>query len=74
MGTQRQFLETICSEDDLRSRIFGTLVVKILACLPLLEFSVAFFLAEIFEKVSFDPYNLRITRLSARKFEQMKNF
>ena len=38
-----------------------------------LEFSVAFFLAEIFEKVSFDPYNFRITRLSARKSEQMKN-
>ena len=26
-----------------------------------LEFSRAFFLAEIFEKVSFDPYNFRIT-------------
>ena len=39
-----------------------------------LEFSEAFFLAEIFEKVSFDPYNFRITRLSARKTEQMKNF
>ena len=39
-----------------------------------LEFSGAFFLAEIFEKVSFDPYNFRITRLSARKSEQMKNF
>ena len=38
-GTQRQFLETICSEDDLRSRIFGTFVVKFLACLPLLGFS-----------------------------------
>ena len=36
-----------------------------------LEFSAAFFLAEIFEKVSFDPYNFRITRLSARKSEQM---
>ena len=34
----------------------------------------AFFLAEILEKVSFDPYNFRITRLSARKSEQMKNF
>ena len=34
----------------------------------------AFFLAEIFEKVSFHPYNFRITRLSARKSEQMKNF
>ena len=39
-----------------------------------LEFSGVFFLAEIFEKVSFDPYNFRITRLSARKSEQMKNF
>ena len=38
-GTQRQFLENICSEDDLRFRIFGTFVVKFLACLPLLEFS-----------------------------------
>ena len=27
------------SEDDLRSRIFGTFVVKFLACLPLLGFS-----------------------------------
>ena len=39
-----------------------------------LEFSGAFFLAEMFEKVSFDPYNFQITRLSARKAEQMKNF
>ena len=38
-GTQRQFSENICSEDDLRSRIFGTFVVKLLACLPLLGFS-----------------------------------
>ena len=38
-GTQRQFLENICSEDDLRSRIFETFVVKFLACLPLLGFS-----------------------------------
>ena len=38
-GTQRQFLENICSEDDFRSRIFGTFVVKFLACLPLLGFS-----------------------------------
>ena len=37
-GTQRQFLENICSEDDLRSRIFGTFVVKFLA-VPLLGFS-----------------------------------
>ena len=38
-GMQRQFLENICSEDDWRSRIFGTFVVKFLACLPLLGFS-----------------------------------
>ena len=37
-GTQRQFLENICSEDDLRSRILGTFVVKFLARLPLLGF------------------------------------
>ena len=83
-GTQRQFSENICSEDHLRSRIFGIFVVKFLACLPIfngflpvkghLEFSGAFFLAEIFEKVNFNPYNFRITRLSARKSEQMKNF
>ena len=38
-GTQRQFSENISSEDDLRSRIFGTFVVKFFACLPLLGFS-----------------------------------
>ena len=38
-STQRQFLEKIGSEDDLRSRIFRTCVVKFLACLPLLGFS-----------------------------------
>ena len=38
-GTQRQFSKNICSEDDLRSRIFGTFFVKFLACLPLLGFS-----------------------------------
>ena len=38
-GTQRQFSENICSEDDLRSRIFRTFVVKFLPCLPLLGFS-----------------------------------
>ena len=32
----------------------------------------AFFLAESFEKVSFDPYNFRITRFLARKSEQVK--
>ena len=37
-GIKRQFLENICSEDDLRSRIFGTFVVEFLACLPLLGF------------------------------------
>ena len=35
-GTRRQFSENMYSEDDLRSRIFGTFVVKCLACLPLL--------------------------------------
>ena len=29
-----EFSENICSEDDLRSIIFGTFVVKFLACLP----------------------------------------
>ena len=38
-GAQRQFSENICSKDDLRSTIFGTFVVKFLACLPLLGFS-----------------------------------
>ena len=38
-GTQRQFSENICSEDNLRSTIFGTFIVKFLACLPLLRFS-----------------------------------
>ena len=33
----------------------------------------AFFLAEIFQKVTFDPYNFLILRLSVRKSEQMKN-
>ena len=33
------FRENICSEDELRTRIFGTFVVKFLACLPLLGFS-----------------------------------
>ena len=32
-GTQCQFLKNICLEDDLRTRIFGTFVVKFLACL-----------------------------------------
>ena len=38
-STQRQFSENICSEDNLRSRIFGTFFVKFLACLPPLGFS-----------------------------------
>ena len=33
-GTQRHFSENICSEDNLRSRIFGKFFVKFLACLP----------------------------------------
>ena len=35
----RTFRKNICSEADFRSRIFGTFVVKFLACLPLLGFS-----------------------------------
>ena len=31
-GTQRQFSENICSEDDLRSRIFGAFIVQFLFC------------------------------------------
>ena len=38
-GTQRQFSDNICSEEDLRSRIFGRSFPKFLACLPLLGFS-----------------------------------
>ena len=38
-GTQRHFSENISSEGDLRSRIFGSFVVKFLACLPVLGFS-----------------------------------
>ena len=38
-GTQRQRLENIGLEDELRSRLFGTFIVKFLACLPLLGFS-----------------------------------
>ena len=37
--TQGQFSENICSEDDLRSRIFGTFVAKFLVFLPVLGFS-----------------------------------
>ena len=33
------FRKIICSEDDLRSRIFGSVSDKFLACLPLLGFS-----------------------------------
>jgi len=39
-----------------------------------LEFSGAIFLAEIFEEVGFDAYDVRIVTLSARKSEEMKNF
>ena len=35
----RGIRENICSEDDLRSKRFGTFVVKFLAYLPLLGFS-----------------------------------
>ena len=33
------FRKIICSEDDLRSRIFGSFSEKFIACLPLLGFS-----------------------------------
>ena len=33
-STQRHFSENICSEDDLRSRIFRKFFLKFLACLP----------------------------------------
>ena len=83
--TQRQFSENTCSEDDLRSRIFGTFVVKFLACLPapprifeLLKKGTIAHLSRIFTlKRSpriFGKLSFRITSLSARKSEQMKNF
>ena len=37
-----------------------------------LEFWGALFLTKIFKKVRFDPYNFQITKLSARKSEQIK--
>ena len=79
-GTQRQFSENICSEDDLRSaspRIFEHPKNGIIAHFQrifTLERSARIFLAEVFQEVSFDPYNFQITRLLARKSEQMKNF
>ena len=39
-----------------------------------LEFSGALFLTEIFEKVSFNRCNLRITRLLARNFRTQEKF
>ena len=33
-GTRRQFSENICVENDLRSRIFGTFVIKFLIACP----------------------------------------
>ena len=33
-GTQRQFSENICSENNLRSRIFGAFAVLKISCLP----------------------------------------
>ena len=38
-GHPTSIFGNICSEDDLRPRIFGTFVLKLLACLPLLGFS-----------------------------------
>ena len=37
-GHPTSISENICSEDDLRSGIFGTFVVKFLTCLSLLGF------------------------------------
>ena len=37
-GHPTSIVENICSEDDLRSRILGTFIVKFLACLPLLRY------------------------------------
>ena len=37
-------------------------------------YAIILFLAEICEKVSVDPYNFQITRLSARKSEQTRTF
>ena len=38
-ATNDNFWKIICTEDDLRSRIFGSFSEKLLACLPLLGFS-----------------------------------
>ena len=37
--TQRLFSESICSEDGLKSQIYGTFVVEFHACLPILAWS-----------------------------------
>ena len=39
LAQRGQFSENNCSEDDLRSRIFGTFAVTFLASLPLLGLS-----------------------------------
>ena len=39
LAQRGQFSENNCSEDDLRSRIFGTVAVTFLASLPLLGLS-----------------------------------
>ena len=49
------FRENICSEDDLRSRIFGAFVVEFLACLPLLEFSNVYKMVKLPIFNGFDP-------------------
>ena len=46
-ATNDNFRKNICSEDDLRSRIFVTFVVKFLTCLPLLGFSNISFLPRL---------------------------
>ena len=81
-------INNVTNVDNRKSSHQGqkTFVVKFLVCLPLLGhlkkwYNCPFltdFLPlkghEIFEKVSFDPYNFRITRLLARKSEHMKHF
>ena len=68
-----KFLARLPSSPRIFEHLKNGIIVHFLRDKGQLEFSGAFFLAEIFEKVSFDAYNFRITRRSARKSEQMKN-
>ena len=68
-------VDNTVSLEDVKDKNF-TVTTRARYNVTVVELSAAFFLAEIFKKVSFDPYNFqfRITRLSTRKSEQMKNF